>query len=37
LVAVADPKDLQVEIDLSEADLAKVYRGQRWCRFGKRA
>src|SRR5439155_15100727 len=24
LVALADPKDLQVEIDLNEADLAKV-------------
>ena len=31
LVAVADPKDLQVEIDLNEADLAKVYLNQR-CR-----
>lgn len=28
LVAVADPKDLQVEIDLNEADLAKVHRNQ---------
>jgi len=28
LVAVADPKDLQVEIDLSEADLAKISPGQ---------
>lgn len=28
LVAIADPKDLQVEIDLNEADLAKVYRNQ---------
>jgi HlyD family secretion protein len=31
LIAVADPKDLQVEIDLNEADLAKVYMNQR-CR-----
>jgi len=29
LVAIADPKDLQVEIDLNEADLAKVFRNQR--------
>ena len=29
LVAVADPKDLQVEIDLNEQDLAKVFRNQR--------
>ena len=28
LLAVADPKDLQVEIDLNEADLAKVFRNQ---------
>ena len=28
LVAIADPKDLQVEIDLNEADLAKVSRRQ---------
>ena len=28
LVAIADPKDLQVEIDLNEADLAKVYLNQ---------
>ena len=28
LVAIADPKDLQVEIDLNEADLAKVFRNQ---------
>ena len=31
LLAVADPNDLQVEIDLNEADLAKVAMGQR-CR-----
>lgn len=31
LVAVANPKDLQVEIDLNEADLGKVELGQR-CR-----
>ena len=28
LVAIADPKDLQVEIDLNEADLAKVFLNQ---------
>jgi len=28
-IAVADPKDLQVEIDLNEADLAKVFRNQK--------
>ena len=31
LVAIANPQDLQVEIDLNEADLAKVFLGQR-CR-----
>jgi HlyD family secretion protein len=29
LIAVADPKDLQVEIDLNEADVAKVMLGQK--------
>lgn len=29
LIAVADPKDLQVEIDLNEADVAKVYIKQK--------
>jgi RND family efflux transporter MFP subunit len=29
LIAVADPKDLQVEIDLNEADVAKVYLQQK--------
>lgn len=29
LVAVADPKDLQVEIDLNETDVAKVYLNQK--------
>jgi HlyD family secretion protein len=29
LLAVADPKDLQVEIDLNESDLAKVSKGQK--------
>ena len=29
LVAVADPDDLQVEIDLNESDLAKVSLGQK--------
>lgn len=28
LLAVADPRDLQVEIDLNEADLSKVWSGQ---------
>jgi HlyD family secretion protein len=28
LLAVADPKDLQVEIDLNESDLSKVWLGQ---------
>jgi HlyD family secretion protein len=36
LVAIADPKDLQVEIDLNEADLAKAYRGQK-CRVSPEA
>jgi HlyD family secretion protein len=31
LVAIADPKDLHVEIDLNEADLAKLSRRQK-CR-----
>jgi len=29
LLAVADPTDLQVEIDLNESDLAKVFKGQK--------
>ncbi len=29
LLAIADLKDLQVEIELNEADLAKVYRNQK--------
>jgi HlyD family secretion protein len=29
LLAIADPKDLQVEIDLNEADLARVFRNQK--------
>ena len=29
LIALADPKDLQVEIDVSEADVAKVYLQQK--------
>ena len=28
LVAIADPKDLQVEVELNESDLAKVFLGQ---------
>jgi HlyD family secretion protein len=33
---VADPKDLQVEIDMNEADLAKVALGQK-CRVSPEA
>ncbi|MDB6121132.1 MAG: Secretion protein HlyD family protein [Pedosphaera sp.] len=29
LIAVADPKDLQVEVDLNEADLSKVFMDQK--------
>lgn len=36
LLAIADPKDLQVEIDLSEADLAKVFRNQK-CKISPEA
>jgi HlyD family secretion protein len=36
LVAIADPKDLQVEIDLNEADLAKISRRQK-CRISPEA
>lgn len=36
LIAVADPKDLQVEIDLNEADLGKVSIGQK-CRVSPEA
>jgi HlyD family secretion protein len=36
LIAVADPKDLQVEIDLNEADLSKVTMGQS-CRVSPEA
>jgi HlyD family secretion protein len=36
LIAVADPKDLQVEIDISEADLNKVFMGQK-CRVSPEA
>ena len=36
LVAVADPRDLQVEIELSEADLAKVFLNQK-CRVSPEA
>src|SRR6202008_1655422 len=36
VVAVADPKDLQVEIDLNEADLAKVFLRQE-CRVSPEA
>lgn len=36
LIAVADPKDLQVEIDMNEADLAKVALNQQ-CRVSPEA
>ena len=36
LVAVADPTDLQVEIDLNESDLPKVFLGQK-CRVSPEA
>jgi len=36
LIAVADPKDLQVEIDMNEADLAKVALDQK-CRVSPEA
>ncbi|EEF59190.1 efflux RND transporter periplasmic adaptor subunit [Pedosphaera parvula] len=36
LIAVADPKDLQVEIDINEADLSKIYMGQK-CRVSPEA
>jgi HlyD family secretion protein len=36
LIAIADPKDLQVEIDLSEADLFKVSMNQK-CRVSPEA
>jgi len=36
LVAVADPKDLQVEVDVNESDLAKIRMGQR-CRVSPEA
>ena len=36
LIALADLKDLQVEIDLSESDLAKVYLNQK-CRISPEA
>jgi RND family efflux transporter MFP subunit len=36
LIAIADPKDLQVEIDLSEADLSKVSMNQK-CRVSPEA
>lgn len=36
LIAVADPKDLQVEIDMNEADLSKVSMGQK-CRVSPEA
>lgn len=36
LVAVADPQDLQVEVDVNESDLAKIQMGQR-CRVSPEA
>jgi len=36
LIAVADPKDLQVEIDMNEADLGKVVLDQK-CRVSPEA
>jgi RND family efflux transporter MFP subunit len=36
LIALADPKDLQVEIDLNEASVAKVYLNQK-CRVSPEA
>jgi HlyD family secretion protein len=36
LVAIADPKDLQVEVELNESDLAKVFLNQR-CRVSPEA
>jgi len=36
LLAVADPQDLQVEIDLNEADIAKVYLNQQ-CKISPEA
>jgi multidrug resistance efflux pump len=33
---MADPKDLQVEIDVNEADLSKIYMGQK-CRVSPEA
>src|SRR5262249_8915954 len=36
LIAVANPKDLQVEIDVSEADLSKISLGQK-CRVSPEA
>ncbi|MDQ6631535.1 MAG: efflux RND transporter periplasmic adaptor subunit, partial [Verrucomicrobiota bacterium] len=36
LIALADPKDLQVEIDLNEGDLSKVFLKQR-CRVSPEA
>ena len=36
LIALADPKDLQVEIDLNEADLSKVFLNQK-CKISPEA
>ena len=36
LISVADPKDLQVEIELNESDVAKAFLGQK-CRVNPEA
>jgi HlyD family secretion protein len=36
LIALADPKDLQVEIDMNESDLSKIYLNQK-CRVSPEA
>ena len=36
LVALADPRDLQMEIDVNEADLSKIFMGQK-CRVSPQA
>ena len=36
LISVADPKDLQVEIELNESDVAKAFLGQK-CRVSPEA
>ena len=36
MISVADPKDLQVEIELNESDVAKAFLGQK-CRVAPEA